>query len=637
MRIHELAKKLGIDSKELLTKLQSLNFPVKSHMSSVDDETAEIIKHEITGLKEKEIEENVIEVDFPISVKDLALKLGKKPSELLSDLLKEGKFLNINQNLNEELAAQIAYKYKINLKKKPTREETILKTDSESKEIKKRAPIVTLMGHIDHGKTSLLDYIRKSKIAEKESGGITQHIGAYQVTLPKGKITFLDTPGHETFTAMRARGANITDAVILVVASDEGVKPQTEEALDHAKAANVPILIAITKMDKPNANPDMVKQQLSKLGLAPEEWGGKTTAVGVSAKTGQGIDELLELILLQAELLELKADYGRPAVGVVVEARLSKGKGPLVAILVREGVLKLGDCCVCGHYYGKIKAMSDDKANNVIEAQPSSAVEVLGLNGVPNPGDQLFVVPDEKSAKEIVERRREEDAKLKLKAPAHFKLEDLFKKIKEEHLKQLKVILKADVGGTLEAVEDALKKISHEEVELVLTHRGVGAINASDILLAEVTDAIVVGFKVTIDTQARDLAKQKGIEIRVYQIVYELIDDIKAGLEGLLTPQVKKIFVGRARVKAVFKLSKSGIIAGSIIEKGKMQRNLTCQLTRESKIIFEGKIQSLKRFKDDVREVAEGVECGIGIGFDEIKEGDIIDAYSEELIARRLK
>ena len=637
MRIHELAKKLGIDSKELITKLQSLNFPVKNHMSSVDDETAEIIKHEITGLKEKEIEENVIEVDFPVSVKDLALKLGKKPSELLSDLLKEGKFLNINQNLNEELAAQIAYKYKINLKKKPTREEAILKTDSKSKEIKKRAPIVTLMGHIDHGKTSLLDYIRKSKIAEKESGGITQHIGAYQVTLPKGKITFLDTPGHETFTAMRARGANITDAVILVVASDEGVKPQTEEALDHAKAANVPILIAITKMDKPNANPDMVKQQLSKLGLAPEEWGGKTTAVGVSAKTGQGIDELLELILLQAELLELKADYGRPAVGVVVEARLSKGKGPLVAILVREGVLKLGDCCVCGHYYGKIKAMSDDKANNVIEAQPSSAVEVLGLNGVPNPGDQLFVVPDEKSAKEIVERRREEDAKLKLKAPAHFKLEDLFKKIKEEHLKQLKVILKADVGGTLEAVEDALKKISHEEVELVLTHRGVGAINASDILLAEVTDAIVVGFKVTIDTQARDLAKQKGIEIRVYQIVYELIDDIKAGLEGLLTPQVKKIFVGRARVKAVFKLSKSGIIAGSIIEKGKMQRNLTCQLTRESKIIFEGKIQSLKRFKDDVREVAEGVECGIGIGFDEIKEGDIIDAYSEELIARRLK
>ncbi|MDD4954753.1 MAG: translation initiation factor IF-2 [Candidatus Omnitrophica bacterium] len=636
MRIHELAKKLGIDSKELLVKLQSLNFPVKSHMSSVDDDTAEIIKNEIVDLKKKEIEENVIEVDFPISVKDLAVKLNKKPSELLSDLLKEGKFLNINQNLDDKMAAEIAYKYKINLKKKPTQEEAIL-IKTEAKDLKKRAPIVTLMGHIDHGKTSLLDYIRKSKIAEKESGGITQHTGAYQVNLPKGKITFLDTPGHETFTAMRSRGANITDAVILVVASDEGVKPQTEEALDHAKAANVPILVAITKMDKANANPDMVKQQLSKLDLTPEDWGGKTTTVGVSAKTGQGIDELLDLILLQAELLELKADYGRAAVGAVVEARLSKGKGPLVAVLVREGVLKVGDCCVCGHYWGKIKAMNDDRGNNVVTAEPSAPVEVLGLNGVPNPGDQLFVVPDEKSAKEIVERRREEDAKLKLKAPAHFKLEDLYKKVKEEHQKQLKVILKADVGGTLEAVDEALKKISHEEVELVLSHKGVGAINASDVLLAEVTDAIIVGFKVTIDNQARDLAKQKGIEIRVYQIVYELIDDIKAAFEGMLTPQVKKIFVGRARVKAVFKLSKSGIIAGSIIEKGKMQRNLTCQLMRGNKIIFEGKISSLKRFKDDVKEVAEGVECGIGIGYNEIEEGDYIDAYSEELITRRLK
>lgn len=636
MRIHELAKELGIDSKELLVKLQGLNFPVKSHMSSVDEETAEVIKHEISDLKKKEIEENVIEVNFPVSVKDLAVKLNKKPSELLSDLLKEGKFLNINQDLNEEAAKQIAYKYQINLKRKPTREEEILKK-VESKELKKRAPIVTLMGHIDHGKTSLLDYIRKSKIAEKESGGITQHIGAYQVGLAKGKITFLDTPGHETFTAMRARGANATDIVILVVASDEGVKPQTEEALDHAKAANVPIIVAITKMDKPNANPDIIKQQLSKLELVPEDWGGKTTMVGVSAKTGQGVDELLDLILLQSELLDLKADYGRPAVGIVVEARLSKGKGPLISILVGEGILRVGDWCVCGHYRGKIKAMNDDHGSSISEAVPSSAVELLGLNGVPNPGDKLFVTPDEKSAKEIVERRREEDSKLKLKAPAHFKLEDLYKKIKEEHQKQLKVILKADVGGTLEAVDEALKKISHEEVELILTHKGVGSINSSDILLAEVTDAIVVGFKVTVDAQARDLAKQKGIEVRVYQIVYELIDDIKAAVEGLLTPQVKKIFIGRARVKTVFKLSKAGIIAGSIVEKGKIQRNLLCQLFRENKIIFEGKIQSLKRFKDDVREVAEGVECGLSVGFDAVQEGDIIDVYSEELITRRLK
>lgn len=634
MRIHELAKELGVDTKELIVKLKSMNFPVKSHMSAVDDDTAEIIKNEISELKEKEIEENVIEVNFPISVKDLAVKLGKKSSELLSDLFKAGKFININYNLDEEAAKKIAYKYKINLKKKLTQEESILKT--ESKDLKKRPPIVTLMGHIDHGKTSLLDYIRKSKIAEKESGGITQHTGAYQVSLPKGKISFLDTPGHETFTSMRSRGANITDIVILVVASDEGVKPQTEEALDHAKAANVPVIVAITKMDKANANPDMVKQQLSKLGLAPEDWGGKTITVGVSAKTGKGIDDLLELILLQAELLDLKADYTRPAVGVVVEARLSKGRGPLVDIIVQEGTLKVGGWCVCGHFWGRIRAINDDRGVNVVEALPASAVEVTGLNGVPNPGDQLFIVPDEKSAKEIVEKRREEDAKSKLKIPTHFKLEDLYKKVKEDKIKQLKVILKADVGGTLEAVDEALRKILHEEVTLVLTHKGVGSVNASDVILAEVTDAIIVGFKVTIEPQARDLAKQKGIEIRVYQIVYELIDDIKAAFEGLLAPHVKKIFLGRARVKTMFKLSKSGVIAGCIVEKGKIQRNFTCQLLRENAVVFEGKIQSLKRFKDDVREVAEGVECGISVGFDGIKEGDIIDAYSEELVTRRL-
>ncbi|MEI8350115.1 MAG: translation initiation factor IF-2 [Candidatus Omnitrophota bacterium] len=635
MRIHELAKELGIDSKELMVKLKNLNFPVKSHMSTVDKETAEIIKHEVKGLKEKEITDNVIEVNFPISVKDLAVKLNKKPSEILSDLFKEGKFININQNLDEQAAHAIAYRYKTNLKKKPTAEEVILQV--KPKNLKKRAPIVTLMGHIDHGKTSLLDYIRKSKIAEKESGGITQHIGAYQVELPKGKITFLDTPGHETFTAMRARGATTTDIVILIVASDEGVKPQTEEALDHARVAGVPIIVAITKVDKPNANVDMVKQQLSKLNLLSEDWGGKTTMVGVSAKTGAGVDELLDLILLQAELMDLKADYTRPALGIVIEAKLSKGKGPLASVLVKEGTFTVGDWCVCGHYWGRIRALQDDHGRPVQEAFPSFPAEMVGLNGVSNPGDQFFVVPDEKSAREIVDKRREEDDKKRFSAPVHFKLEDLYKKMKEEKVKQLKVILKADVGGTLEAVDEALKKISHAEVELILTHKGVGAINASDILLAEVTDAIVVGFKVTIDSQARDLAKQKGIEVRVYQIVYELIDDIRAAFEGMLTPHVKRIFVGRARVKTVFKLSKSGIIAGCVVEKGKIVRNSACQLSRESKIIFEGKVQSLKRFKDDVREVAEGVECGIGVGYDDFKEGDIIDVYSEEMITRRLK
>ncbi len=635
MRIHELAKELGVDSKELLKKLKKLNFPVKSHMSSVDEETAEIIKHEVQDLTEKEIESNVIEVDFPITIKDLAVKLNKKPSELLMELIKQGKFFTINQNLDEKTASDIAYSYKVNLRKKPSKEEEILQV--ESKELKKRAPIVTFMGHIDHGKTSILDYIRKSKVTEEETGGITQHIGAYQVAMDKGKITFLDTPGHETFTAMRARGANITDIVVIVVAADEGVKPQTIEAIDHAKASESPILVAVNKIDKANANPDMVKQQLSKVDLVPEDWGGKTTTVGVSAKTGQGIDELLDLIILQADLMELKADYERPALGVVVEARLSKGKGSLATVLVKEGTLKIGDWCVCGLYWGRIKAMHDDRWHNVTEALPSFPVEILGLNGVPNPGDQLLVVPDEKSAREIVEKRREEEKKKKIAPPAHLKLEDLQKSALAGQIKQLKVVLKADVGGTLEAVEGALAKIPSKEVELSIVHRGVGALNSSDILLAEVTDAIVVGFKVAIDAQVRELAKSKGIEVRSYQIVYELIDDVKAAVEGLLAPQIKRTFLGRAKVKAVFKLSKAGIIAGSMVEKGKIIRGSSCQLYRDNDVIFEGKVHTLRRFKDDVKEVGEGFECGIGINYDKISEGDIIDVFSEEVITRRLK
>lgn len=637
MRIYELAKELGIDTKTLIEKLHTMNFPVKNHMSSIDDDTAEIIKHELCDLEKKEIAQNVIEVDFPITVKDLAVKLNLKSSELLQTFIKSGKFFNINQNLDEKTASDIAYVYKITLKKKPTKEEAILNHTGSGGELKKRAPIVTLMGHIDHGKTSVLDYIRKSKIVERESGGITQHIGAYQVDLDKGKITFLDTPGHETFTAMRSRGVNITDIVVLVVAADEGIKPQTVEALDHAKAANVPVIVAINKIDRPNANIDMVKQQLSKVDLVPSDWGGSTTVVGVSAKTGKGIDELLDLIILQSEIMDLKADYERPALGVVIESRLSKGKGPVVDLLVKEGVIKAGDWCVCGLFFGRVRAMYDDFGKLLNEAIPALPVEILGLNGVSNPGDQLFVVPDEKTAREIVQKRKDEEQKKKIAMPAHLKLEDLYQKVKEGNLKQLKIVLKADVGGTLEAVLDSLKKIPAQEVEMVVVHKGVGAINASDILLAEVSDAVVVGFKVSIDPAVRDLAKQKGIELRNYQIVYELIDDIKAALEGMLAPQVRRIFVGRARIKTIFKLTKAGLIAGSIVEKGKIGRGMACQLLRGNDIVFEGKVQTLKRFKDDVKDVAEGYECGIGIGYTEFAEGDVIDVYTEEIIASKLR
>jgi translation initiation factor IF-2 len=569
-------------------------------------------------------------------LKDLAIKLNVKSSQLLTHFIKEGRFLTINQSLDEATAKGIAYSYKVNLVKKPSAEEAIIKGETGAA-LQKRAPIVTIMGHIDHGKTSLLDYILKSKIAEKETGGITQHIGAYQVDLPKGKISFLDTPGHETFTAMRARGVNITDIVILVVAADEGVKPQTIEALDHAKNAKLPIIVAITKMDKPTANPDLVKQQLAKLDVLSEDWGGKITTIGVSVKNGLGIDELFDLIILQAELMELKADYGRPGLGVVVEAKLSRGKGPLVTILVKDGTIRVGDWCVCGLYWARIRAIHDDKGVSVDKAEPSFPAEIVGLNGVPNPGDQLFVVPDEKNARQIVEKRREEEERKKLIPAAHFKLEDLYKKIKEEKQKQLKVILKADVGGTLEAVEAALKKIPSEEIEWVIIHKGVGTINASDIMLAVVSDAIVVGFKVIIEPQTRDLAKKNGIEVRVYQIVYELIDDVRAALEGMLAPQIKRIFIGRAKVKSVFNLSKSGIVAGCMVEKGKIFRGSPCQVYRENDVVFEGKIQTIKRFKDEVREVGEGFECGISVGFPEIKANDIIDAFNEEMIARRLK
>jgi translation initiation factor IF-2 len=634
MRIYELAKQLDIDSKKLIEKLKALNFPVKNHMSVVDKDTAEIIKHEIEELDKKEIEENVIEVIFPITIKDLATKLGKKPSQLLSSLFKKGKMFTINQNLDGKTAKSIAYNYKVNLKEKPSQEEQIL--DVKSKNLKKRAPIVTLMGHIDHGKTSILDYIRKSKVTNQETGGITQHIGAYQVNLDKGKISFLDTPGHETFTQMRARGASITDIVIIVIAADDGIKPQTIEAIDHAKAADVPIIVAINKIDKANANIDMVKQGLSKQELVPEDWGGKTTTVEVSATKGTGIDELLDLILLQADVMELKADFERPAIGVVVEGRLSKGKGALATVLVKEGILEVGQWCVCGKYGGKIKAMHDDLGNLQDKVFPSEPIEILGLNGVPSPGDKLMVAPDEKIAKEIIKKRTEAEKKKKVAPATHLRLEDLHKKIKQGQIKKLKIILKADVGGTLEAVEGALAKIPSQEVELSIIHKGVGLINSSDVLLAEVSDSVVVGFKVTADSQARDLAKKKGIEVRTYHIIYELIDDIKAALEGLLTPHVKKTFMGRAKVKTVFNVSKSGVIAGSQVEKGKILRGAPCQLTRGNDLIFEGKIETLKRFKNDAREVKEGYECGIGLGFNEIKEGDYIDVFGQEVISRKL-
>ncbi|RKY28839.1 MAG: translation initiation factor IF-2 [Candidatus Omnitrophota bacterium] len=636
MRVYELAKELGLDSKEFLKKLKEMNFPVKSHLSIIDEETAQIIKEEFKGLKEKEISKNIVEVEFPLTVKDFSVKLGKKPSEIVQLLLRKGKFLNINQNIDQELAKDLAYQLGFTLKEKTSLEEELIEREIlDESRAKPRPPVVTLMGHIDHGKTSLLDFIRKSRLTEKETGGITQHIGAYQVETPKGKITFIDTPGHETFTSMRARGANLTDIVVLVVAADEGVKPQTEEAISHAKAAGVPIVVAINKIDKPQAQPDMVKQQLSKLGLSPEDWGGQTTTVLVSAKTGEGIDELLEMLLLEAELLELKADYQRPALGVVLEAKLSKGLGPIATVIVQQGTFRVGDVVVCADQWGRVRLLRDDRGNSLKEAYPSMPVELVGLGGLVSAGERFIVVPEEKEAIRIVEKRR--GKKEKKVIPEHVRLENIYEKIKKQELKEFRVIIKADTYGTLEAIEDILKKIEVPSIEIKILHKGVGVVNLSDVILADASDALILGFKVNVEPQASKKAQEKNIQIKTYQIIYELISEVKSALEGLLEPKIERVFLGRAKVKKVFKLSKAGVIAGCIVEKGRILRNAFCRVLRTGEVVFEGRVSSLKRFKDDVREVLEGFECGIGVGFNDIKEEDVIEVFTEETKTRKIQ
>ena len=633
IRVYKLAQELGLDSKELLKYLKDFNLNVKSHMSILDSETAELVRHEVESILAKKKEEEIarrprIAIDLPISLRDLAIKLGRKPMELQKKLMEWGIFAHINYSLNEELAHRLADAFGYVLEKKLSEEEKIIKTheEEESGKLVKRPPIVTLMGHVDHGKTTLLENIKKLQLTKKEAGGMTQHIGAYEVEHRGEKITFIDTPGHEAFTAMRARGANVTDIVILVVAADDGVMPQTIEAIDHARAADVPIIVAINKIDKPDANPDKVKKQLSELGLVPEEWGGETICVNVSALTGEGIDDLLEMILLQAEMMELKANPDKLARGVVLESRISKG-GPLVSLIVQSGTLHLGDVVLAGCNYGKVRAMFDDLGNQVREAGPSNAVGILGLNGTPSAGEQFFVIEDEDKAKEIA-RRREEEIRLSQQAPPQrMSLKDLSK---QEGKKVLRLILKADVFGSLDAIVHSLHKIQQkEEIEFKILHKGVGSVSESDVVLAIASDALIIGFNIGIEEKARTKAKEENVEIRLYSIIYDLINDIYNVLAGLKEPQLEERFLGKAEVRQVFEISKIGKVAGCVVVKGKIQRNAPCRLLRGKKIIYEGRIISLKRFKDDVREVAEGYECGLRLeDFNDIQEGDIIEAYT---------
>jgi len=627
----------------------------KQSLDSIAQEEIKVSKREVKIAKEKiqekpreEIIEEVrpkpskyIELDLPVTLKDLSVKLQEKPSILIKYLIeKQKKFVTINQLLDGEIVEKTLADFGFGLSKKKSDEECIEERHviSSDDKLLARPPVVTLMGHVDHGKTSLLDAIQKSRIADREHGGITQHIGAYSVKTAKGQVTFLDTPGHEAFTAMRARGANITDIVILVVAADDGVMPQTIEAIDHAKAAGVPIVVAINKIDKPQVDLDKVKRQLSDHGLTPEEWSGQTITVSVSAKTREGIDTLLEMIILESEMLELKAPYDKLASGVVAEAKLSKGRGPVSTVLVQNGTLKIGDNVVCGDCYGKIRAMFNDLGERINKVTPGVPAEILGLSGVPVAGEKFYAIQDEKRIKDIVAKRRIHSRLSELAAkPKHISLDDLYNQIQEGQIKELSLIIKADVQGSLEAIKGSLGKLEHKEVKLKILHSGIGPINASDVILAEASNAVVIGFHVDAEAKAKEEAEKDNVEIRTYRVIYELINEIRAALEGLLEPRIKKVFMGRVEIRRVFDLSKSGKVAGCFVVKGKIIRSASVQLTRAGNTVFEGKLSALKRFKDDVREVLEGYECGISFeGFTDFQAGDIIEAHSIEKISRKL-
>lgn len=582
-----------------------------------------------------------IEVKVPITVKDLSIRMQEKPSAVLKELMKMGIFAHINQGLDENIVMKILNGFGYNLINIKTQEQLLVETHKQEEEdpsqLEFRAPVVTFMGHVDHGKTSLLDKIRKSKVTDTEHGGITQHMGAYSVEVPRGRITFLDTPGHEAFTAMRKRGAHITDLVVLVVAADEGIMPQTEEAIDHARAANVPIIVALNKIDRKNADVDKVKQQLAKYNLAPSDWGGTTSVVGVSAMTGEGIDELLEMMLLEAEMLELKANANKKATGIVVEAHLSQGKGAVTTLIVQSGTLNEGEYIVVGQYCGKARALFNDHKKLVKLAGPSMPVEMLGLSDVPDAGETFYVVEDERTAREITMRRQLQLKKERLDSGAKVTLEDLYSHLEDGQFKELNIIVKADVQGSLEALKDSLAKIPSDKVRIKFIHTAVGEINASDVILAAASKAIIIAFQVGVGSRAKEELEKDPVDIREYRIIYDAVDDIRNALEGLLEAKVKKNFQCRIEVREVFKLSKQGIVAGCYIKKGKAIRKSHADLIRNGEVVYSGIVSSLKRFKDDVREVNENMECGVTLeNFDKYQVGDIIETFTVEKIAQKL-
>lgn len=692
VRIYELAKTIGIANKTLMERLKEFGIEAKSHMSAISEEDANVIleffktansqessapasedlnqivtaqavqepekKQEINSTgsvdaveEEKQEEEaaseqNQEEAEIPvlsvgetISVKEFADLLGKSGTELVRTLMGKGIMVTINQTIDFSVAELLAAEYEVLLDKKPERDimDEVFQEEPEAEEnLVSRPPVVVVMGHVDHGKTSLLDSIRNSNVTSREAGGITQHIGAYTVEVNGNPITFLDTPGHEAFTAMRMRGAQVTDIAVLVVAADDGVMPQTIEAINHAKAANVEIIVAINKMDKPSANPDRVKQELVEYNLLSEDWGGSTICVPVSAVTKDGIEQLLEMIVLVSEMKELKANPNRTARGVIVEAQLNKGRGPVATVLVQNGTLNVGDPVVAGCAYGKIRAMTDDKGRRVKKAGPSTPVEVIGLSEVPVAGDAFYVASNEKQARQVAESIVAQNRESLIKN-THQKvsLDDLFTQIQEGNVKELNIVVKADVQGSVGAVKQSLEKLTNEEVRVRIIHGGVGAITESDVMLASASNAIIIGFNVRPEPMAKEFADREKVDVRLYRVIYNAIEDVTAAMKGMLDPIFEEKVIGHAEVRQLFKASGVGVIAGSYITDGKFTRNCKTRVIRDGVVVYEGELDSLKRFKDDVKEVNSGYECGLVFTkFNDLKLEDKVEAFVMEEVPR---
>ncbi len=637
-------KKLGlkiVKQEDKPSEKEKPKTPPKEKPKTLQVETKkpEPIKESVPAVEPEPIEEEqafeLVRIPENIPIRDLAEILKSTPNEVIKELMVFGVLANINQTLNFELASKVADKmgFEVELLVEKSELDFIEDEEDNSKDHITRAPIVTIMGHVDHGKTSLLDAIRKTEVTKVEAGGITQHIGAYQAHVKGSAITFLDTPGHEAFTAMRARGAQVTDIVVLVVAADDGIKPQTKEAIHHAEAAGVPILVAINKIDKPDAKPDEVKKQLADQGLLPEDWGGQTIYIEVSALKETGIDDLLENLILQAEIMELKANPKLRGKGVIIESKLDKGRGPVATLIVESGTLQVGEPFIVGCHFGKVRALIGDSGKKIKKAVPSTPVEIVGLPDVPQPGDHFMVVQDEKKARQLSNLRLQQKRESELAKSTRITMDDLHQQIVDGQIKELNLIVKADVQGSIHAVQEAFEKLGSDKVRIKCIHDAVGGITESDVLLATASNAIIIGFNVRPTDQASKLALREKVDIRLYSIIYDAINDMKAAMEGMLAPTFKERIVGRAEVREVFTIPKVGTIAGCHVLSGKAERNVETRLIRDNVVVYQGKIASIRRFKDDVKEVAAGYECGISIEkFQDIKQGDIIEPFVTEQI-----